>query len=174
VDLRPSTLARDLDYLNRYLLPTFGEMELSDITVSHVRTWIAGLSGLGLAPSKVTKSGQIMGKIMRSAVGTGLLKTSPCTAVGFPRIERTEMRFLSPPEVARLADSIHPRYRAVVFLGAHGGLRAGELFGLRVDRLGLASRQSTCWSRWSRSPGISTSNHPRPGLGAGGCRYPRS
>jgi hypothetical protein len=31
VDLRPSTLARDLDYLNRYLIPTFGELELSDI-----------------------------------------------------------------------------------------------------------------------------------------------
>ena len=141
MDLRPSTLARDLDYLNRYLIPTFGELELSDITVSDVRTWIAELSGsLGLAPSTVPKAGQIMSKIMRSAVETGLLKASPCTTVRFPRIERTEMRFLSPAEVARLAEAIHLRYRAVVFLGAYGGLRAGELFGLRVDRLDLASR----------------------------------
>jgi integrase len=81
-----------------------------------------------------------MSKIMRSAVETGLLKTNPCTTVRFPRIERTEMRFLSPPEVVRLADAIHPRYRAVVFLGAYGGLRAGELFGLRVDRLDLVNR----------------------------------
>ena len=51
------------------------------------------------------------------------------------------MRNLSPVEVARLADAIHPRYRAVVFLGAYGGLRAGELFGLRVNRLDLAAQR---------------------------------
>jgi hypothetical protein len=55
VDLRPSTLARDLDYLNRYLIPTFGDVDLADITVSDVRTWVAELSGRGLAPSTVTK-----------------------------------------------------------------------------------------------------------------------
>jgi integrase len=57
-----------------------------------------------------------------------------------PSIERIEMRYLSPSEVARLADAIDSRYRAVVFLGAHGGLRAGELFGLRVERVDLAGQ----------------------------------
>ena len=42
------------------------------------------------------------------------------------------MRFLTPEQVADLADSIDPRYQAAVLLGAYGGLRAGELFGLRA------------------------------------------
>jgi Phage integrase family len=51
------------------------------------------------------------------------------------------MRYLAPAEVSRLADAIDPRYRAVVLLGAYGGLRAGELFGLRVPRLDLPAQR---------------------------------
>jgi len=51
------------------------------------------------------------------------------------------MRYLAPGEVSRLADAIDPRYRAVVLLGAYGGLRAGELFGLRVPRLDLPGQR---------------------------------
>jgi integrase len=54
-----------------------------------------------------------------------------------PKIERREMRFLTPAEVARLADSIRPGYRALVLLGAYGGLRIGEMAGLRRGRVDL-------------------------------------
>jgi integrase len=47
------------------------------------------------------------------------------------------MRFLTPEEVGRLADSIHPRYRALVLVGGYGGLRLGELAGLRPHRVDL-------------------------------------
>ena len=47
------------------------------------------------------------------------------------------MRFLTPAEVARLADAISPRYRALVLLAAYGGLRIGELAGLRRGRVNL-------------------------------------
>jgi integrase len=47
------------------------------------------------------------------------------------------MRFLNPAEIARLADTIRPSYRALVLLGAYGGLRMGELAGLRRGRVDL-------------------------------------
>ena len=47
------------------------------------------------------------------------------------------MRFLTPAEVATLADTIQPRYRALVVVGAYGGLRIGELAGLRRSRVDL-------------------------------------
>jgi hypothetical protein len=47
------------------------------------------------------------------------------------------MRFLTPAEVARLADAIGPSHRALVRLGAYGGLRIGELAGLRRRRVDL-------------------------------------
>ena len=141
VDLRPSTFVRDVDYLNRYITPVFGALPLGDISVGRIRTWVADLNASGLAPATVVKAGQILSKVPRSAVEEGVLSTNPCAAVRLPRLERTEMRYLSPGEVARLADAIDPRYRAVVFLGAYGGLRAGELFGLRVPRLDLSAQR---------------------------------
>ncbi|HEX5879710.1 MAG TPA: hypothetical protein VF468_15555 [Actinomycetota bacterium] len=52
---------------------------------------------------------------------------SPYRRVPLPKVEREEMRFLTPAEVATLADAIRPRYRALVLVGAYGGLRIGEL-----------------------------------------------
>jgi integrase len=57
--------------------------------------------------------------------------------VPLPKVEREEMRFLTPAEVATLADAIAPRYRALVLVGAYGGLRIGELAGLRRSRVDL-------------------------------------
>jgi integrase len=47
------------------------------------------------------------------------------------------MRFLTPAEIARLADAIDQRYRALVLVAAYGGLRIGELAGLRRGRVDL-------------------------------------
>jgi integrase len=47
------------------------------------------------------------------------------------------MRFLTPAEIVDLAEAIHARYRALVSVGAYGGLRIGELAGLRPSRVDL-------------------------------------
>ena len=62
VDLRPSTKARDLGYLERYVLPRFGKLELGQIDHMAVRAWVAELSGSGLSPATTTKAAQILGK----------------------------------------------------------------------------------------------------------------
>jgi integrase len=62
--------------------------------------------------------------------------------VPLPKVEREEMRFLTPAEVAALADAIAPRYRALVLVGAYGGLRIGELAGLRRCRVDLLRGRS--------------------------------
>jgi integrase len=66
-----------------------------------------------------------------------MIAQSPCQRVPLPKIEREEMRFLTPAEIARLADAIRPSYRALVLVGAYGGLRIGELAGLRRSRVDL-------------------------------------
>jgi integrase len=48
-----------------------------------------------------------------------------------------EMRFLTPAEITTLADAIDERYRAAVLLSAYGGLRVGELWGLRAGRVDI-------------------------------------
>jgi integrase len=69
--------------------------------------------------------------------GSEILPQSPCRNVPLPKIEREEMRFLTPAEIVDLAEAIHARCRALVFVGAYGGLRTGELAGLRPSRVDL-------------------------------------
>ena len=137
VDLRPSTLARDDGYLKRYLQPTFGKKRLAEIDHVMVRAWVAGLIARGLAPSTVVLAGLLMRKIMATAVAAGRIPASPCNGIRLPRIEREEARFLAPAEIGALTDTINERYRGLVMLGAFGGLRIGEMLGLRAKHLDL-------------------------------------
>jgi len=74
-----------------------------------------------------------MAKIMKGAVLAGRLPSSPCEGAPRPRVERKEMRFLNASEVERLACTIDDRYGAAILLAAYGGLRMGELWGLRAQ-----------------------------------------
>jgi integrase len=49
-----------------------------------------------------------------------------------------EMHFLTAIEVDELASKINPRFRAAIYLASYGGLRAGELWALTVDRVDTA------------------------------------
>jgi integrase len=136
-NLRPTTRARDETLLRLYAVPRFGDMPLAAISQLEVRAWVADLSARGFAPATVTKAYQLLGKVMAAAVDAGYLAQTPCRKVPLPRVEREEMRFLTPTEIVTLAEAIRPTYRALVFVGAYGGLRIGELAGLRRGRVDL-------------------------------------
>jgi integrase len=141
VNLRPSSRARDEAYIRNHVLPVFGELPLGAITQLDVRAWVAELDAGGRAPATVQKAYQTLSKILRGAVDAGLIAQSPCRNTALPRVERDEMRFLRPAEVAALAEAIEPRYRAMIFFDAYCGLRLGELAGLRRSRVDLLRRQ---------------------------------
>jgi integrase len=137
VELRPNTEARDERLFRLHSLPRFGSMPLVAITQYEVRAWVTHTTRQGLAASTVRRAYQLLGKVLGAAVDNGMIGQNPCRRVPLPRIERREMRCLTPAEVARLADSIRPGYRALVLLGAYGGLRIGEIAGLRRGRVDL-------------------------------------
>ena len=50
------------------------------------------------------------------------------------------MHFLDADQVNALAGAVEDRYRTAIYTAAYGGLRAGELWALRVDRLNVLGR----------------------------------
>ena len=134
----PRRRSRDKWLLDRYVLPRYQRRQLAAITQLDVREWVAELSARGLAPATVQKAFQVFAKVMASAIDAGYIAQTPARRIPLPKVEREEMRFLTPKQVAALADVIDPRHRALVFVGAYGGLRIGALAGLRrrhVDML---------------------------------------
>jgi integrase len=136
-NLRRTTSVRDETYLRLYVLPRFGDLPLATIGQRDVRAWIADLTARDLAPATVVKAYHLLGKVLAGAVDAGMIAQSPCRRVPLPKIEREEMRFLTPAEIARLADTIRPSYHTLVLVAAYGGLRIGELAGLRRERVDL-------------------------------------
>ena len=87
--------------------------------------------------------------MLSGAVHDGLLAANPLDGLRLPSLIREEMRFLVPGDISRLADAVDGRYRALVLLGAYGGVRIGELAGLQTQDLdmlrGVVSVERQVW-----------------------------
>jgi hypothetical protein len=82
---------------------------------------------------------------LAGAVDAGMIAQSPCRRVSLPKIEREEMRFLTPVEIARLADAIRPPYRAWSWSAPTAGY-------VSESWPGSDANASTCCAAPSRSP----------------------
>lgn len=143
-NLRPSTRARNEDAMRNHVLPAFATVPLARVDRTSLREWVARMADPdqgGLAPATVAKNVQVFNKLMRAAVEDRLIPANPVERLPLPRIETEEMRFLTPAELPKLADTIDPRYRAFVILAGYSGLRLGELLALRWSSIDARRRQ---------------------------------
>ena len=159
--------------LQNHVLPRFGTTPLSSIDHMAIRSWVAELSQTK-APSTVHKVHQLLSKILRTAVDAGLLARNPAERVPLPKIERHEMRFLTPQQVATLADSIDERYRALVLTAAYCGLRIGELAALRRSKVDLLHRRLTVAETLVEVRGELIFNPPKTARGVRTVPIPRT
>ncbi|MGH9038757.1 MAG: tyrosine-type recombinase/integrase [Acidimicrobiia bacterium] len=149
VHLRPTTRRIYDANLRNHILPDLGGIELSKLTPSMLRAWLAGLTtkigghGQPLSLGSVAQAYRTLSRVLAAAVDNELLGRNPLRGVKPPRVESEAMRFLSHDEVATLAATIDRRYQALVLVAAYSGLRAGELIGLRRRHVDLLRRSIT-------------------------------
>ncbi|HYN35363.1 MAG TPA: site-specific integrase [Actinomycetota bacterium] len=128
--------------LRNHILPALGDKPLAAVRPSDVRAFVTDLNALGLAPSTVRATYRTLGQLLRTAEIDGLVTRSPCLGVELPaETSHEEMRFLTPEQVAALADAIDDRYRVAIYTAAYTGLRAGELWALKLPRVNLLKRR---------------------------------
>jgi integrase len=171
--LRASTRARDEGYARVHIHDRFDGVQLASIDRVLVETWIAELIAKGLAPATIHKCVQILAKALRGAVESGMIATNPCARVSLPKIERDEMRFLDPTQVAELTEAIDARYRAMVLLGAYGGLRLGEMLALDASRVDLLRRRVDVAVTLYEVRGQMTTNPPKTRAGRRSVPIPK-
>lgn len=138
-DLRPRTRDTYASQL-AHILSEFESVELRKITPSAVRAWHGRLSQSGLHPNTVAKVYRLFRTMLDSAVDDGLLRTNPVHIKGAAVERSVERPMLDWDDVERIADAIHPRFRALVWVGATSGLRYGELTGLTRRHVDLDDR----------------------------------
>lgn len=131
--LGASARARDESLLRNHILPEFNRRPLGGIGPLDVRAWVNELVAKGLSPRTIQPTYRIFTAIMRSAVQAKLIPDLPAPPglIQLPTVERRRERFLTEQEVERLALSIDPRYRVLIFAASYTGMRWGELAGLK-------------------------------------------
>ena len=144
--------------LTRHVYPRIGRRPLSAIRTSELQSMVKGLSE-DLAPATVEVVFAWVGTVFKSAVTDRLIPASPCAGVKLPTVDRPKVTVMPAETLTELAETISPRYRAAVVLGAGAGVRISEALGLTVDRVDFLRRHVVIDRQLLRSPG------PRPTWG---------
>lgn len=132
---RDSTQEVQENYGRSLILPTFGLMTIGEITHDHIQGWIKELIDAGYSPGTIVKAHLVLSKVLGQCVANRLLASNPCDHSELPSVEMEEMRFSNPDQIIDITEVFDPRYTPFPLLGAYSGLRAGEMFGLRVGRI---------------------------------------
>ena len=135
-DLKPRTRQHYRSLLDRQLLPTFGHLELAEITPDSVRNWHA-LTGTATPTLRAHAYG-----LMRTILGTAerdeLITRNPCYVRGAGNSVRVhKVKPLTLKELEVVVAAMPPQRQVMTLLAAWCAMRFGELAELRRGDLNL-------------------------------------
>ena len=122
-------------YLRRWVIPQWGDTELSAIKAIDVECW---LRQLPLARSSCAKIRNLMSVLFNHACRHELFDQNPIRLVRQSAKRRKPPGVLTAAEIQKLLQVLAIRERTVVLLAACTGLRQSELFGLKWSDLDFA------------------------------------
>lgn len=122
-------------HLRRYIRPRLGDLELGRIDALTVQRFIDGLADVDppLAAASRQRVFATLRAMLNQAAAWGMCEPLAPRAVKLPQQAKVEQDVPGPVKIYELADAIDPDYRAAVLLAGVCGLRAGEVFALRVS-----------------------------------------
>ena len=128
------------DLLDRFILPTFRDVQLTAITPDMLDHWYE-LTAIG-RPTYQAHSYALLRTILGTAVDRGLITTANPAKVrgGGNTKRRHKVKPATLSELAEIVTAMPERRRLMVQLAAWCGLRFGELAELRRKDLDLRSR----------------------------------
>lgn len=132
VELEPKTKANYESILNKHVLPRWRDARVGAVSTDAIQQWINELAETR-SPKTVRNIYGVLRSALNVAVEHRFITSNPCEAVRLPKRSKAKrvMLFLTPPEIASVAEAITPRHKLMVFVSAYVGLRAGEVEAIR-------------------------------------------
>ena len=129
-----STRLQYRHFMDRYLLPYFGEWKLEDVRPEEVQRFLHLFPKL--APKTVRSMAATLSSSLRTAVTWGFLETNPVRGVALPAKRSVrERRALTTDEVKALLGKLQEPCRTAVILILLTGMRIGEVLALRWGKI---------------------------------------
>jgi integrase len=164
LDPTPSTKANYESILNRHLLPSLGQTEVSRIQWSTLEHLKNSLLEKGLHPKTVRNIMNPVSGILKTAVRDGAIVSNPSRELSIPKNRNsTPVRPASPEEILDLTAEMTTSDRLLVLFAAFSGLRAGECGGLRVGDLDFANSKVHVVRSITEPHGIAQFKEPKNG-----------
>jgi integrase len=121
----------------------FAGVALAELRPSHLEAWVKDMADRGLAPSTIRTRFVNVSTVLRAAVRDRLLAHDITTTVRLPRVRAAAkaMTIPTPADVGALLAHAEGPFVAFVALCAFGGLRLGEVCGLKVADVDFLRRE---------------------------------
>jgi integrase len=140
--------------LDNYLLPTFGDAFLRDMTTLNIQRYFSQMANSELSRESRDKVRDVLSAVLRSAKEYGVMLTNPAETVRVPADKRGKKKFkqhLTPEQFENLLLLIPEPYASMAFVAIYTGLRVSELAGLRWDDIhedSITIDERYCRSAW--------------------------
>lgn len=146
---------QDLIQFFTFLQSQYGDVSLSGISHSHVRTWLAGLMEQGMIAKTVTRKVSSLKSFFKYALQQGVITQTPMTKVSVPKSGSRLPHFIEEKGMLAIEDNRSMRrggedkpifspdlkgmtHRMIFELLYHTGIRLSELIGLEVRHVDIS------------------------------------
>jgi integrase len=150
---RPSTQSAIRSAIRNWLTPYFGDYAMKDINGLTVQMFVRSCKR---SPKTILNLILSLRMIWNTAKAWQYVMHDPFVGVTLPEITQQRRFFFTQEEARRIITNAHEPYGTLYWLAAEGGLRAGELAGLRVADLdlhnGVVNVRQSAWSRQIQPP----------------------
>jgi integrase len=152
--VRPRTLAGYRLIADKHLIPAIGRVPVAKLTPAQVQAMLNARLAAGAKAQTVRNLHAVLRRALTQAVRWGVVSRNVASLVDLPRVDRTEVRGLSPLNArAVMAAVAGDRIERLVLLTLSTGLRQGEALGLRWDDVDLEACSIRVRHSLQRMPG---------------------
>ncbi len=132
---KPSTIGSYQGSLREHIIPALGGRRISDVSRGDLVELIERMQGAGLSSSTIRNAVNPLHVLFRRALDRGTITVSPAASLPLPAPARGRDRITTPGEAAALLAALLPSDHALWTVALFGGLRSGEIQGLRWSDL---------------------------------------
>ena len=125
---QPSTIRGYSSCIYYHLIPTFGHLNLSEISVHHIRDWV---SELNISNKRINNILGPLRQTLKEAVYDDLIQRNPLDRFRYLSVQKQEPEPFTPLEIEAILSQLQGQEKNLIQFAFWSGLRTSELIGLR-------------------------------------------